>query len=103
MKKLALVLVLIMSMLVLCSCGLKLTEGTCVDKRYTEAYTYRWVQIIPAGKVMVPVWHKSERPEKWEIEVSGITEEGETTTEWWQVPQCEYNKVNIGDAVKRCE
>lgn len=98
-KKCMLMILLVCLAVMLAGCFPKLTEGTVIGKEYTPAS----VRIIPVvcGKIVVPV--RREISEKWEILVSGHTDEGEEIREWWSVPQELFEQLNIGDYVKKEE
>ena len=101
MKKACLAILLAASLLLLSACSWNLTEGTCVDKRHTEAYTTRWLQMLRCGKTSIPIWRTTTHPATWKLQVAGPNEEGQIVTEWWSVTQTVYDATDIGDFVTR--
>ena len=75
----------------------QLTEGVVVDKTFHPAYD-RLDTTGTGDSRRVKVYHHSAR---WEIRVSGTTEEGEARAEWWEVGEAMYGRIEIGDRVQR--
>lgn len=101
MKKVWLAILLAASLFLFSACSHNLTEGTCVDKQHTEAYTTRWLQMLRSGKTTIPLWRTITHPATWKLQVAGLNEEGEALVEWWNVTQAVYETTDIGDFVTR--
>lgn len=80
---------------------LKLTEGVVVDKTfqpaYTEVYTVR-SGTVDNSHTDVRTRHHSA---SWSIKVSGVTDEGKSCVEWWDVGEALYGMIEVGDMVQR--
>ena len=75
----------------------KLDEGTVIQKQYTP----REMQRVPVydGKNITYRWQWHS--ERWEILVTGYTENGKKKTEWWRVSPEKYAEAEIGEIVQR--
>lgn len=91
----------VLCLLLLTSCGQKLTEGEVTAKEYTPAHTtFMMVPIVHSdGKTsyttLVPfVYYYAD---KWEITIQAYdSERGETETATYRVTQAVYDAVEIG-------
>ena len=100
-KRILMALVLVAALLILSACSPPLTEGVCIDKKHTEAYTTRWMQIIRIGHTSIPIWHTTHHPATWKLQVAGVNADGKEVVEWWSVSQEVYSTIDIGDTVMR--
>ena len=100
-KRILMALMLVVTLVALSACSPPLTEGVCVDKRHTDGYTTRWMQMIRVGKTNVPIWHTTYHADTWRLQVAGVNADGDEVVEWWNVSQEVYEATDIGDTVKK--
>ena len=79
-----------------------LHEGTVVDKTYRAAHTEVIMMSITDDKGNNTIYPQTHYyPDKWSIQVSGITAEDEPRVEWWEVGAGLFGEIAIGDRVYR--
>lgn len=100
-KKEILPLFLLCSIIFLCGCEPKITEGEVIGKEFTPSHTQ--VMFIPVthsnGKTsyttLLPyVYYYSD---KWTITIRSYSDDGEELRETFRVTQDVYNDVQVGD------
>lgn len=77
--------------------GNTVSEGEVVGKEYAPART--WIQSAYVNGTVISMPRRM--PAKWKIEVQGVNEDGETVTDIWRVSEEEFNKIRVGDYVRR--
>lgn len=96
MRKFSILAATVLILLFLCSYGKKISEGVIYEKEYKPAYSYTWVQYIMSGKVLVPIFHREDVPNRWYVYI--YQEEGaEKKTACWEVTKEEYDSYEVGD------
>lgn len=99
-KIISLVLILAICIVVLCSCGNKITEGEVYEKEYREAFTTVMVLplVISDGKTttttMIP--YVVYYPDRYVIHIKSY-QDGEWVTEDFYVSKEVYDHINVGD------
>lgn len=99
-KKALISLLLIFSIIFLCSCEPKITEGEVIGKEFTPAHTQT---------MLIPVTHSNGKtsyttlipfiyyyPDTWTVTIMGYSDEGEELRETFRVTQAVYDDVQIG-------
>lgn len=76
-----------------------LDEGIVIEKKYSPER----IQVMPVrtGKVTCMIPRRTK--EKWEIKVEGTKDNGKKRVEWWTVTKEEYDRIQIGQTIKRTE
>ena len=69
-----------------------MTQGVVVGKQHREAYTT--THMIFVGKVLVP--QTIHHPERWVIELEGLTQGGKMARREFSVPKAQWDVIEIG-------
>lgn len=99
MKKL-ICIILILTLMLLCGCSSKITEGEVYKKEHREAYTTTMIfpLVISNGKttttMMIPYF--VHYPERYVIHITAF-QDGEWVTEDFYVDKDVYDSINVGD------
>ena len=74
----------------------RISEGTVIDKNYTQGYTETVYRQIGNNNIPQSVYH----PESYSLEIQGV-KDGETVTYWFHCTAEEYERYSIGDYYKK--
>lgn len=79
-----------------------LHEGTVVDKTYRAAYTEVVMLSLSDSNGHTTRYPQNfYHPDRWTVQVVGMTTEDERRVEWWEVGEGLFNQVAINDYVYR--
>ena len=76
----------------------QLSEGVVLDKRYDPPHTSYRMGTWSDGEIYANTFHYRAR---WEILVNGVKDDGEERAEWWDIGEALYERIDIGDRVRR--
>ena len=91
-KKVSILILIMLVLLLLSSCGPYLSEGTIVSKEYRPRRV--WISYIYVNKMLMPQTHVV--PEAYIITIKGVVDGKEMTTTK-SIPSYLYEKVSVGE------